>query len=87
MAEKWIQAEDDEAGDGKATTDVTPRDEIERLAKRIDVPGVSKEPLNPLVVCVIEGEQYEVSVADLTRGGDVRSGLENLSRFSLGKDF
>jgi hypothetical protein len=87
MAEKWIQAEGDEAGDGKATTDVTPRDEIERLAKRIDVPGVSKEPLNPLVVCVIKGEHYEVSVADLIREGDVRSGLENLSRFSLGKEF
>jgi hypothetical protein len=87
VAEKWVQADDDEAGDGKTITDVTPRDEIERLAKRIEVPGVSKEPLNPLVVCVIEGEHYEVSVADLTREGDVRSGLENLSRFSLGKEF
>ncbi|PMD52752.1 uncharacterized protein K444DRAFT_572203 [Hyaloscypha bicolor E] len=49
VAEKWVQADDDEAGDGKTITDVTPRDEIERLAKRIEVPGISKEPLNPLV--------------------------------------
>jgi hypothetical protein len=87
VAEKWIQADDDEAGDGKAITDVTRRDEIERLAKRIEVPGVSKEPLNPLVVCVMEGVHYEVSVTDLIREGNARSGLENLSRFSSGKEF
>jgi hypothetical protein len=46
-------------GDGEGTgTDVTPRDEVEREAKRVEVPGVSREPLNPDVVslCVcLEG--------------------------------
>lgn len=35
---------------GTGSVDVTPRNEIERLAKRVEVPGVSKEPLNPKVV-------------------------------------
>jgi hypothetical protein len=50
--EKWFRLGDDEAEDGKASTDVEPRDEIEKLAKKIEVPGVSREPLNPLVVCM-----------------------------------
>lgn len=50
--EKWVEIE--EEGGGKASTDVNPRDEIERLAKRVDVPGVSREPLNPLVACMRE---------------------------------
>ncbi|KAE9364649.1 hypothetical protein N431DRAFT_474234 [Stipitochalara longipes BDJ] len=47
--QKWVQVGDDETRDGKASTDVNPRDEIEKAAKRVEVPGVSKEPLNPLV--------------------------------------
>jgi hypothetical protein len=50
--EKWVRLGDDEAEDGKASMDVEPRDEIEKLAKKIEVPGVSREPLNPLVVCM-----------------------------------
>jgi hypothetical protein len=49
--EKWVEVEE---GDEKASTHVNPRDEIERLAKLVDVPGVSREPLNPLVVCMRE---------------------------------
>jgi Family of unknown function (DUF6540) len=45
--ENWVE---NEAADSKTSTDVNPRDEIERLAKRVEVPGVSKEPVNPLVV-------------------------------------
>lgn len=36
--------------DGKFSVDVTPRDELERQALRIDPPGPSAEPLNPAVV-------------------------------------
>ena len=40
-------------GDGdeeESGTDVQARDEVEREAKRVEVPGVSREPLNPEVV-------------------------------------
>ena len=46
--EKWIEKWEEE--NHKTSTDVNPRDEIERLAKRVEVPGVSRAPLNPLVV-------------------------------------
>jgi hypothetical protein len=46
--EKWIEKGEEE--NYKTSTDVNPRDEVERLAKRVEVPGVSREPLNPLVV-------------------------------------
>jgi len=38
-------------GDGEGIgTGVQARDEIEREAKKVEVPGVSREPLNPDVV-------------------------------------
>jgi hypothetical protein len=79
----WIEKGEEE--NHKASTDVNPRDEIERLAKRIEVPGVSREPLNPLVIRM-KGHAA-VMVADFeSRVEDVRSGRENLSSFSLGKE-
>jgi hypothetical protein len=48
LGEKWIEKGEEE--NHKTSTDVNPRDEVERLAKRVEVPGVSREPLNPLVV-------------------------------------
>jgi len=83
--EKWVEAEDDQAGDGKAGTDVDPRDEIEKVAKGIEVPGVSREPLNPLVVCI---RRSNVRCRKLTesRAGDVKSGRENLSGSWLAKE-
>lgn len=36
-------------GDGEGT-DILARDEVEREAKKVEVPGVSREPLNPDVV-------------------------------------
>ncbi|PMD21764.1 hypothetical protein NA56DRAFT_703411 [Hyaloscypha hepaticicola] len=44
--EKWTEKAEEKR---KMSTDVNPRDEVERLAKRVEVPGVSREPLNPLV--------------------------------------
>ncbi|TVY34111.1 hypothetical protein LOCC1_G007789 [Lachnellula occidentalis] len=35
-------------GDGEGT-DILARDEVEREAKKVEVPGVSREPLNPAV--------------------------------------
>ena len=56
--EKLVQAGDHQAGDETTSADVDPRDEIEKVAKRVEVPGVSREPLNPLVVCV--GESFKM---------------------------
>lgn len=36
--------------EGEQSTDIEPRNEIEKIAERIDAPGVSKSPLNPSVV-------------------------------------
>ncbi|CAG8960237.1 hypothetical protein HYFRA_00012756 [Hymenoscyphus fraxineus] len=33
--------------DGTPSTDMKPRNEVEKLSKRVEVPGVSREPLNP----------------------------------------
>jgi hypothetical protein len=62
--EKWIEKGEEE--NYKTSTDVNPRDEIERLAKRVEVPGVSREPLNPLVVRMKEHDA--VMVADFDPG-------------------
>ena len=84
VSEKWIEKGEEE--NHKTSTDVNPRDEIERLAKRVEVPGVSREPLNPLVVRM-KGHAA-VMVADFDpRVEDARSGRENLSSFSLGIEF
>jgi hypothetical protein len=42
--------EDDE--DEKTSIDVNPRNEVEKFAKEVEAPGVSKEPLNPSVVSI-----------------------------------
>ncbi|EEP76269.1 predicted protein [Uncinocarpus reesii 1704] len=44
-----IRSGDDDDDGGKFSVDVTPRDELERQAMRVDPPGPSKEPLNPAV--------------------------------------
>ncbi|TVY64166.1 hypothetical protein LSUE1_G008407 [Lachnellula suecica] len=41
IEERWVADAD---GNG---VDIQPRDEVEKWAKRIEVPGVHKEPLNP----------------------------------------
>ena len=82
--EKWIEIWEEE--NHKTSIDVNPRDEIKRVAKRVEVPGVSREPLNPLVVRM-KGHNA-VMVADFDpRVEDARSGRENLSSFSLGREF
>ncbi|KAF4633776.1 hypothetical protein G7Y89_g4339 [Cudoniella acicularis] len=40
---------EDVIGDGRPGIDITPHDDVEKEAKRLDPPGVSKEPLNPAV--------------------------------------
>lgn len=45
MDEKWVAG-----GDGGSGVDIQARSEVEKEAKRVEVPGVSREPLNPKVV-------------------------------------
>lgn len=61
--EKWTEKAEEKR---KMSTDVNPRDEVERLAKRVEVPGVSREPLNPLVVHMKRHDA--VMVADFDPG-------------------
>jgi hypothetical protein len=45
-------AHEEDVETASTSIDVNPRNEIEKIAKRVEVPGVSKEPLNPNVVSI-----------------------------------
>lgn len=73
--------------EGEKGTDVRPRDELEREAKKVDPPGVSREPLNPAVVSakshsLVWGAIKRIGLIKirLNREGDVRSGRGSMLR-------
>ena len=49
----------DTPGDGKLSEDVNPQDKLEVEAKKVDAPGVSKEPLKPFSVSERGFEEQE----------------------------